>query len=444
MSIFCRSPRPFSRSALCAAILAWAGLATNALAQCGPAVDPASLGAVPSELARVIGDIQKSRSSFCSPGPGIIDPGSDPGGAAPQNQANPGPRRPNEVVARVNGDEQVVRAVARALNLQVVETRPLEIFNAQTARYRIPDARSIDAVIAQLNADARVVAADANHLYRLQQSNFDDARFAPKLIHLSVSRSIGLSGTGIRIGIIDTAVDANSDPLKGRIASTFNALPKVPLNSSRHGTLVASLILGGSGFSGVAGRAEIYAARAFDLDASGEGVTDYYAIEGSVRWAASVGVRVLNMSFAGPRNRLLSDTLEKVAARGMFLVASVGNEGPQAPPAFPAAFNWVVGVTALDEQKQVYAKANRGKHVFVAAPGVNVLAAGPGGIDIVNGTSFATPFISGIAALIIEGTPAATPRQIAVRMRNGTIDLGKRGRDPIFGYGLVDLEQLFR
>lgn len=439
-----RRPRVRVAARVGLAVLALASATGAALAACGPAPSGTTVGPVSGDLARIISEARKVRSVYCGPGPGRVDTRAPSPTDAPRTQANPGPRRPREVVARIDGDSQTVTAVARANNLVVLETRRIDVLDAQSARFQIPDARTIDAVIAQLANDVRVVSSDANHLFRLQADSLDDARFAPKLIKLAAPAAVGLTGTGTRIAIIDTAVDDKNPPLAGRIAGTFNSLPDVPINSRRHGTVVSSLIAGGDGFRGIASRAQLYVARAFDLNPDGEGITDYFAIEASINWAAGLRVRILNMSFAGPYNRNMEAVLKRVSTQGMLLVASVGNEGPDAPPAYPAAFDSVIAVTAIDERRQVYQKANRGRHVFIAAPGVDILAATPGGaVDFVGGTSFATPFVSGIAALILERQPSASPRSIAVRLSTATVDLGDPDRDPVFGHGLVDMSLLF-
>ena len=79
-------------------------------------------------------------------------------------------------------------------------------------------------------------------------------------------------------------------------------------------------------------------------------------------------------------------------------------------------------------------------YVFVAAPGVDVLAAAPDkGVDMVSGTSFAAPFLSGLAALMLEQNSAMTPRQFAKTIALTSHDLGQPGRDHVFGVGLANL-----
>ena len=118
------------------------------------------------------------------------------------------------------------------------------------------------------------------------------------------------------------------------------------------------------------------------------------------------------------------------------IVAAVGNAGPAAPPLFPAAYDGVAAVTAVDGEHQVYRRANRGDHVDFSAPGVDVLAATPGGgYATVSGTSFAAPFVTALIA-----TREATQLSgvdVEIELQREAMDLGREGFDPVYGYGLA-------
>jgi subtilisin family serine protease len=120
------------------------------------------------------------------------------------------------------------------------------------------------------------------------------------------------------------------------------------------------------------------------------------------------------------------------------LVAAAGNAGPQAPPAYPAALPSVIAVTAVDKDEAIMPQANRGDYIAFAAPGVRIWTPGGDGLGVYRtGTSFAAPFVA--AAVVAErmaGVPAdadALRRRLAAR----SIDLGAPGKDPVFGYGLI-------
>ena len=101
---------------------------------------------------------------------------------------------------------------------------------------------------------------------------------------------------------------------------------------------------------------------------------------------------------------LLERIIKAAAEKGVILVAAAGNDGPKAPPAYPAAYPDVIAVTATDEKDKLYGKANRGGYISVAAPGVDILVpALKGRYDLASGTSMAAAHVSGVVALLIEG-----------------------------------------
>jgi hypothetical protein len=145
------------------------------------------------------------------------------------------------------------------------------------------------------------------------------------------------------------------------------------------------------------------------------------------------------MSFAGPYDPLLSRALKKAHDKGIVLVAAAGNAGPQSPPLYPAADENVIAVTAVDENDKLLPQANQGSHIALAAPGVNVLEPAPGGTyGYTTGTSVATAHVSGVAALIIERDPNIDIATLEEVLYSSARDLGPKGRDSQFGYGLVD------
>jgi subtilisin family serine protease len=143
------------------------------------------------------------------------------------------------------------------------------------------------------------------------------------------------------------------------------------------------------------------------------------------------------MSFAGPPDDLLRAMLAKANARGIVLIAAVGNAGPRSPPLYPAADAGVIGVTATDVDDKLMAQANRGPQVAVAAPGVEILAVAPDGkYQVTSGTSIAAAHASGVAALLLASKPNLTPAQVrASLIRAATRIPGKRNE---VGAGVID------
>jgi subtilisin family serine protease len=150
----------------------------------------------------------------------------------------------------------------------------------------------------------------------------------------------------------------------------------------------------------------------------------------------SNNVRIINMSFAGPRDPSLERALKLAYDKGVVLIAAAGNAGAKSPPLYPAADPNVIAVTATDIDDKLFTGANRGRHIAVSAPGVDILVPAPEGTyQMTTGTSVATAHISGIVALLLERNPALKPADIRKILAASAKRLGPNNE---FGAGLVD------
>jgi subtilisin family serine protease len=144
------------------------------------------------------------------------------------------------------------------------------------------------------------------------------------------------------------------------------------------------------------------------------------------------------VSLVGPKNILLERIVAALIARGHVIVAAVGNDGPSAPPLYPAAYADVVGVTAVDARRRVLIEAERGPQVMFAALGTDFKAADiDHGYAAVRGTSFAAPTVAALLA-----APLSTPDRIAAQaaieaLAKQAVNPGHHGRDLTYGFGLV-------
>ena len=140
----------------------------------------------------------------------------------------------------------------------------------------------------------------------------------------------------------------------------------------------------------------------------------------------------------GPDNHVLEAIVERLIARGHIIVAAVGNDGPAAPPLFPAAWPGVVGVTAVDARRRVLVEAERGPQVRFAAPGAQMVAAKrPSGYILVRGTSFAAPIVAGLLSLKLSMVDKVAADSAIAALASEAADLGAPGPDAVYGYGLV-------
>jgi len=151
-------------------------------------------------------------------------------------------------------------------------------------------------------------------------------------------------------------------------------------------------------------------------------------------------VAVINVSLVGPRNKLMERVVKTLVSRGHLIVAAVGNDGPAAPPLYPASYEGVIGVTAVDEKHLVLIEACRGQQVDFAAKGADVqAAAGAPNIYVpVRGTSFASPIIARMFAMDLEIPDPAQAKAALAKWKGIANDLGKPGRDDIYGDGELE------
>ncbi|MFL5295451.1 MAG: S8 family serine peptidase [Phenylobacterium sp.] len=244
--------------------------------------------------------------------------------------------------------------------------------------------------------------------------------------------SPAVDGRSLRIGMVDGSAAADA-PALARARLTQRAFGPGGARVTGHATAVASLIVGWYGpFHGAAPGASLYVADVYGPTAAGGSAE---AVARGLAWLAQTGAPVVSISLVGPTNRLLEASVQALIARGRLVVAAVGNDGPAAPPLYPAGYPGVVAVTGVDARDRVLPEAGRGTHVDFAAPGSDMAAAGAsGGFVSVRGSSFAAPIVAGrLAALASRASPA----EAVAALGREAVDLGAPGPDPIYGRGLV-------
>ena len=189
---------------------------------------------------------------------------------------------------------------------------------------------------------------------------------------------------------------------------------------------------------GSAPQARILGIRAFGTAANGAESTTFVILK-ALNYAALHGAQIINMSFAGPKDPLIERGIVATAARGIVMVAASGNAGPKSPPLYPAANSNVIAVSATDASDKLFAASNRGAHVAIAAPGVDIFLPAPDGkYQMTSGTSFSAAYISGLAALMLERNPALKPGEVRALLMKTARDLGSPGQDDQFGAGAAD------
>jgi subtilisin family serine protease len=338
---------------------------------------------------------------------------------------------------------QALDAAARRLGLTPIGSQNLALSGGRLVHFRIANGQVADAV-RMLEAE-KIGIAQPNYVFQLQQDAHaaapapkgDPAQYVIDKLHLHDAHGIA-SGANVAVAVIDSLVDSTHPDLAGSIAGQFDAVAATD-KPDEHGTGMTGAIAAHRRLLGIAPRARILAIHAFAPDAQRPQQATTQNIVAGIDWAITKGARIINMSFAGPYDPLLQLALKKARDKGVVLIAAAGNMGPQSPPLYPAADENVIAVTAVDESDKLMPQANQGAHVALAAPGVNVLEAAPrASYNFTTGTSVAAAHVSGVAALILERNPSLDPAALEEVLFSTARDLGAPGRDPMFGYGLVD------
>lgn len=290
-----------------------------------------------------------------------------------------------------------------------VESDVVEGIEMPVIRLTVPTGRSLSSALAQVRSIAPAAEASADNLY------FPGGGAAK-------SKATALAGgaavTSPAVGIIDGGV-ARHDSLPGAIEQ--RGFARGAPRASAHGTAVASLISGSGAIRGAAPGTPLLVADVYGDDPAGGSA---FGIVRALGWMAARGVKVATVSLVGPSNPLLAGAIRLARDKGLMVVAAVGNDGPAAPPAYPASYPNVVAVTGVDGRGRLLPEAGRAKHVDFAAPGADMNAArADGGKGRVRGTSFAAPLVAG--------------RLFATGSLQGLIAEAKAGNGKAFGHGII-------
>ncbi len=247
------------------------------------------------------------------------------------------------------------------------------------------------------------------------------------------------------VAVIDSGVDLTHPDLDG---VSVVAPRNVVYNSSDvtdevgHGTHVVGTIVAetdnGVGVAGIAPKSKLMPIKVADAD----GFLSFSDILDAVDWARDNGADIINMSLGGQLSSeqvaLAQPTFTAARAAGILMVAAAGNDGLPYRM-YPASFNGVVSVSAVDSHDKIADFSNTGRAIDIAAPGVDLISTVPGGgYDRYSGTSMASPHVAGVAALTWAARPGLAVDELEAVLRASAVDLGDPGHDTTYGDGRVD------
>ena len=263
---------------------------------------------------------------------------------------------------------------------------------------------------AELVPDAQV-EADKLHL----EAGGQQAR--QSLLPIAKASSATPAESDVKVGVIDGGV-GKAVPTSGQKGFAAGA-PR----ASDHGSAVASLLQSQGG-------TRLWVADVYGTDPAGGNAS---AIAKALGWLTASGCKVVTVSIVGPRSALLERAITAAQGRGVVVVAAVGNDGPAAPPAYPASYEGVLAITGVDRKGRALIEAGRALHLDFAAPGAGVFAQDANGkIKAWRGTSFAAPLAASRVAAAL-GSGGAWRARVDAEAR----DLGPKGEDRTYGRGLL-------
>lgn len=326
-------------------------------------------------------------------------------------------------------------AVLQPLRADIIEQTGFPELGLVLVRFRVPAEWDSSVALKQRLPVHLHEQLDRNHIYGAQTGN--------KISSTDATLQLTpVCEDAVKIGMVDTAIKTDHPAFAhGQIIARDFVSEKIDAPRA-HGTAVAGLLVGrGKSVQPLLPKAQLYAASVFyPRNQYAQGATLMDLVR-ALNWLLGEKVSVINMSLAGPDNQILRNVIIRVTQQGIAIVAAAGNEGPAAPPMYPAAYAEVMAVTAVDREQRIYRWANRGDYIDFAALGVSVATArSDGGFGRETGTSIAAPVVSAFVAceLIKQKN---TSSKLIERLTAKVIDLGESGRDPVFGLGLLDATQ---
>jgi subtilisin family serine protease len=346
------------------------------------------------------------------------------------------------------------------------------LVNAVTFRASPAEIREVaaDPAVAIVEPDRTVRLADAEDA--AVPTPFPDpgtGNWGLATIHApAVWAAYGLRGAGVRVGTIDTGVDASNPDLSGKVVAwrDFVSGGAAPYDDNGHGTHTAGTIAGGNARGaaiGVAPDARLVVARAMGANGVGPGS----ALLAAAEWmtdpdgnpATADQPSVINNSWSAPNanDTWFRPMIQRWLELGIVPVFAAGNTGPSAGTVgSPAGYPEALAVGAIDTDDTVAPFSGRGPIVWqnpdgdgpaagtvltkpdLAAPGVGIVSSVGSGYLAYSGTSMASPHVAGVAALVRQANPSLSAPAVEDLLRSTAVDIGAGGPDAATGAGRVD------
>jgi len=340
----------------------------------------------------------------------------------------------------LNVSKSEIDEILRSYNL--VEIVDDTLSKIGYVKVRIPDGRDVINVIKEMRKEHKLKFNEPNYilntliasdpLYDLQwyvsDTNFDKAWDRVK------------RKTSVKVAVIDSGVDGAHPDLKGKILNGYDFVNNDTDTSDDHGhgTFVAGIIAASANDIGIKGlyeHAQIIPVKVIDEN----GLGTYEDVSKGIIYASDNGAKVINLSIGGYGfSLMLQEAVDYALEKGCIIIAAGGNDGIE-QEIYPAAYPDVIGVSALGYGGQIWSGSNRGRHIDVCAPGLNIISTGfYGNYIYATGTSASAPMVTALTAMLISEKPDLSSLFIERTITQSTKDLGEKGRDKIYGEGEID------
>lgn len=316
------------------------------------------------------------------------------------------------------------------------------LFKIGYIKVRIPDNKDVVSVIRELRQEPKLKLPEPNFianaltisdpLYFSQWyapgTNFDKAWDKVK------------SASIIKVAVIDSGVYAGHPDLKGKVLDGYDFVNNDAdaSDDNGHGTFAGGIIAAGAndiGIKGLYAYARIIPVKVIDEN----GLGTYEDVAKGIIFAADAGARVINLSIGGyGYSYALQDAVDYALEKGCVVVAAGGNDGIE-QEIYPAAYPDVIGVSALGNDGRILPESNRGRHIAVSAPGLDIISTGiDGDYGYISGTSASAPIVSALAAMLLSERSELKSSTIRRLIMQSAKDLGEKGRDKVYGSGEID------
>ncbi|PEQ63870.1 S8 family serine peptidase [Bacillus cereus] len=349
------------------------------------------------------------------------------------------------------------------LHMEIIEVPVGEEANYKASYEQHPDVRFVDYnAIGKLHYQSckckkcrcRLYGCRPNDPYYLEkietieglQNQWGLQRINPEQAFCEVKRILPVT----KIAVIDSGIDPMNPDLVGKIIDPINFSSDDPtdyIDNAEHGTHVAGIAAAITNNKIGIASASYNTAYIVPIKVADENLDLFItSVIKGIMYAIDKKVDVINMSFGFPSySQALQVALEKAWEQGIVLVASAGNDGREQPN-YPAAYNFVLGVSATNTKDRLAYFSNWGIYVGITAPGTEILSTISANSEHINygvksGTSMSTPFVSGVAAMLRAVKPNTTNQEIiqAIQRSARNLETEDKKWDSSYGYGLLNL-----